>query len=324
MDIQGERTRLTEALSQVLTVKSRAYFRRTADAPGVPRAGPAPRPSLGYVSISDRGLILKGSPSPCWKAPKVHERGEITRFSPKSARRLRKLLMTQAGPEDWYVGGLSLTVPGPVVGEEEFRRLFHSWRMRVQRVGAVVVWRVELQQRKAAHVHAVVWAPKFLDYGLAGFAWNETLGESGSVEWRGKVYGSRYSVPGAREHALSFDMLKVGDGAGWFKYLACHTSKSKQAQLGWKGRQWGVWGGNRLRSTVQTARCTEAQFNKMRRVCKRAARLRRTSGHGENCFFMRPATQQALTEWALRETGARAGFVFVPVDQPVSRPRNDL
>jgi hypothetical protein len=98
-------------------------------------------------------------------------------------------------------------------------------------MGISVLWRVELQRRKAAHIHAVMWVP-------AGFwslqkvirdAWCTAVGSPDDFElW---LHGT-FTAP-------------IRD-SNWLLYVSMHNSKSKKEQLGWIGKQWGVIGRKRF------------------------------------------------------------------------------
>ena len=265
-------------------------------------AAPARAP-LGYVAISAQGSIVDsgiGLQSPC---SGTHQRGRIAGFSCKSSRRLRRLLIEWEGNRPGYaLKGLSLTVPGPCVTPSEWRRLFHVFATRCGRLGVIVIWRVELQKRKQPHVHAVVWEPE--SRAGAWYAWHDVLRGTGAVEvadreGNRRVVESRDHVPGATEHAAKVDHLNERDPMGWYRYLACHASKKKQAQLGWEGRQWGVIGRKLLqRSAVEKHELSPSETVRVNRILRKLIGMKTVSRHGSMLWFVKPETVRRTLVWA--------------------------
>jgi len=259
------------------------------------------RPVLGYGSISGRGGVVRSGWAPVVSsAPTVHKRGTVNGFSSKSARRLRLFLVENEGEGGGEPWGLTLTVPGPVPDEPEFRRMFSAWCHRVKRLSVPICWRIELQERGAAHVHGVGWG----DGVGAWMAWQRVLLASGPVEGatgngRAVRVASRAEWPGALDHAARLDCLAESDPTGWFRYLTAHASKSKQAQLGWNGRQWGVLNRDRWRSSVVGRWAMEQdQVWRVNRVLRKLTGLRHVSHHGKTVWLVRPSTLRRVFEWA--------------------------
>jgi hypothetical protein len=187
-------------------------------------------------------------------------RGYIETFSKQSAARLRRYLAQLEGPAHFCFFAAALTVPGPPVTTDQFRRLWNAFRVRLIRLGNVaLIWRIELQTRGQPHMHCVCWAEDgpqvirelWLDtLGLLGpydgpaeiMSRGQAISEDEEVVmyWPGHVTTTHRKMwPGAAEHAVKISGLGAGSRTGLYRYIASHTSKSKQAQLGWKGRQWG-------------------------------------------------------------------------------------
>lgn len=276
---------------------------------GAGGGGRLPAPALGHGLISGRGcqtrVAFRGGANPARGI-----RGRVEGFSRSSARRLRRLLWEVDGPEGWQPYGFSLTVPGPVVGEGDFLRVVNGFRCTAKRAALPVVWRIELQRRGQPHMHCIAWAGRSADAARLGlWGWWDAVRLLGPVVWetdKGRWEAdSRMALPGAEDHASKVDGLQSSDPNGWYRYLASHASKSKQAQLGWKGRQWGVWGRAGLRSTVaDLGPLRDAEFWCMVRALRRL-----TSGRGgawgRRVWFCRPETVQRLYQWARIEGGER-------------------
>lgn len=217
-----------------------------------------------------------GAPAFVGKKP-GKKRGSVSGFSSASARRLRQFLATHVGVGTPFAA--SLTFPfdlSPV----EFRKRFHKFCVRSR---IPFVWRVELTKRKRPHVHAVGWSSD----GVVGIAvWQ-------SAWWD---IADAYIYRGGEEHACVVELLR---GADWFKYLACHTSKHKEEQLGWQGRQWGVVRRGLLQDVGTSFFLTDRQLFRSLRVVRRLSkcRLLHYGNVGQSVWFLRPDTVSALRRW---------------------------
>jgi len=250
-------------------------------------------------------------------------RGVIRRFSRASAARLRRLLATTCGPDGWQCIGATLTVPGPVITAEEFRRVWDAFRMRLSRLQCVaLIWRIELQERGQPHLHCVCWFEHCRKLNRVLYeGWLDCLGLLGPAEGPCHVKDEGYSIdseygrcdmkpgwakvehrgnwPGAFEHAINVKGLDENDDFSWWRYLAAHASKSKQAQLGWQGRQWGVMGGQNIRkAAAEICELSDKALNKVIRCLRRVTGCRYASGHGRQTWFGQPGTVKRLCEWA--------------------------
>jgi len=217
-------------------------------------------PKTAAFRLTESGIIVSGqtitnsggfAPGDRWE----REKGDITGLSSASRLRLRKLLASSR-PVDGNLQpwGCCLTIPGEVLSQDVARGIWYDWinnyatkkyKMYPQ------IWRVELQRRRQAHWHVLIWLPKqtvSLALLRVSFAddWRrlvrKKLSKDGSMPWSEKTdYG--FETFGVR-----FKRLKsVGEGSA--NYLAPeldHESKRKQEQHGWIGRQWGVLNRQRL------------------------------------------------------------------------------
>ena len=251
---------VSAAGSLCFPAKSQCVPPPIASAPaGAPREGADPTP-FSYTTHKRPGAVIaffsKGVQLTAPKPPIPHKlvgggkRAIVTGWSAASRARLRDTLLKIEPPAGYVVADITLTVPGDVVGPDEWRRIFHQFSKRVASSGCSMVWRVELQQRGQPHIHATIYGPTVdLLKDVAFEVWPDCVRLLGPYEYVFKNGGcvacdSRMWTPGAHEHAAQ---IKFDDGsAGWWRYLCNHTSKLKQAQMGWQGRQWGVVGRGRL------------------------------------------------------------------------------
>lgn len=218
--------------------------------------------------LYDSGIIIhrKGLqfvPDSVGRKGKDGTGGEITEFTPQARARLRRALMTRYVPDsDRY--GMTLTVPwiadnfGPLM--DEFRECVHRFEVIFRRLlpTSAYIDRIELQQRGAPHLHAVVYVARTDARALVGTgaparprqpaacvaravsdalrdAWIRAVSPCGphGGDW------DAFGIHGA-------DLDAMPDEGRLMRYIFDHTSKAKQAQLGYKGKQWGMVGKSNL------------------------------------------------------------------------------
>lgn len=241
----------------------------------------------------------------------------IKSFSAKSRARLRTVLLTKDGPSNWAMSALTLTVPGhEIMPVAEFQKLFHSWSVAVHRLGVLVVWRVELQQRGMPHVHAVCWGEVPEVNAEAGKLWFDLLANYETHDENGCGVCLRSDVRGAWKHAVKVDhggMVEspdtmggwsfTGIGQGWWRYLCDHTSKKKQAQLGWTGRHWGIINRKLIRENLASRHdLTDRQYALFLRHLRRLTRSLKWRGtRGASTWFTSPESAARLLSWAVAE-----------------------
>lgn len=167
------------------------------------------------------------------------KRSGITSFSSHSRLRLREALAKSDIPGcEKY--GLTLTLPWrdlPLDCCKQYKRLFNLFGVSFRRAfpSSAAIFRHELQQRKAPHCHMVFYLGvtdrcrcfDLLRDKISGL-WLAALDVVG-------YYGGSRS--GAMAHSCKLEPLD--DLPALFRYVADHTSKNKQAQLGYQGKQWG-------------------------------------------------------------------------------------
>lgn len=204
------------------------------------------------VNIPKRGFAFVPS---ALSSPSRKNRGNITTFSVKTRQRLRSALLTKSIPDSYRVG-VTYTVPWK--GEnfepfmDEFREVLHRFRVafcrKYPRSG--FIYRVELQERGAPHLHALTYfaredlarlcgagLPAAADARMAAACVQVLVG----MLWVSCVTDLHHgSYTKFCKFGVKAEPLK-SDGA-MMRYICDHTSKRKQAQLGYKGKQWGIIG----------------------------------------------------------------------------------
>lgn len=236
---------------------------------------------MGSVQVGARGLkVVPGNTLRRVGQPPHLEgvkRGEIKGWSKASVNRLRACLVSAVPDVEAEMFGVCLTVPVTDLREAMpslSRELFERFRVTLSRSAphfVAAVWRVELQQRGMPHWHLVVWATSwqaaFLEiegaWRLALSGWGlerpvqvvRRLGrEEVTVLCRTQADGvceALGDLRGADGHQVTVRPTLLGGRDDALRYLVDHESKRKQAQLGWKGRQWGVIGRSRLSHPVE-------------------------------------------------------------------------
>ena len=151
---------------------------------------------------------------------------------------------------------------------EEWRGIIKRFRTYLQRKYPTwaALWRVELQKRQTPHLHCIFWIPGNLPGNLVYCAlrdlWLSATGEDDDRHAR------RYAVKGGP--------IEGGRESGWLVYTALHSGKHKSEQLGWKGKQWGLW--NResweARPPIVEGEMSQREMDWFIRIVRRWARSR--------------------------------------------------
>lgn len=204
---------------------------------------PIPRLSIlpnGYV-LKLRKVNIAMSTHPLYA-----KRGKITTFSRKSAARLRdffvrydidgssKLGFTLTLPfaDEVFEKGSSRLFKGAECSPLDYfkglvNRVFTSFRKRYPDCG--IVYRVELQQRGAPHIHGVCYyRGSFPDL---------------AAMWQYAVMRDAYAPLDSAaflRYGVKIDRLRESSPIGYLRYLIDHASKHKASQLGYAGKQWGI------------------------------------------------------------------------------------
>ena len=160
-------------------------------------------------------------------------RGEIKGFSAKASGRLRQWLVENwsAAPSCRNPFAVTLTAR-TAFSPSEWRSVVKRFRQTLSRKCPAWAWcwRVELQRRGTPHLHCILWAPaieaRMLYPQIRGW-WLQATRETGDQA--------------SRQHAVKLRDIDGGQGSGWMVYCAMHNSKANGAQLGWIGKQWGLW-----------------------------------------------------------------------------------
>lgn len=222
------------------------------------------------IQVYARGVKSVGVSSRVGKPPKSGgARGVVKGWSKDSRRRFREFMLEHCAPGPIY--GVTLTVPGPPVSPDHWRKLMVRLIRVCDNHGFCLIWRLELQKRGQPHLHCIV-SPVPGGASVSGSAPRRdgTLSKQGDnavkVWWlttwarlldtlppcpaRVYVEGHGFAnmpscprslLPGADVHSVH---VQPDSGDHWYRYLCDHTSKSKQAQIStWTGfRHWGVVG----------------------------------------------------------------------------------
>jgi len=153
-------------------------------------------------------------------------RGKITTFSPAAARACREALVTlHVDKKGYSFWGFTLTTKR-INTPAQWRKICKRFRTECIARRWAGIYRVELQKRKAPHIHVGMWLP-FGDGKIdVVLAWCRCSGELDDQD--------------ALDHSVRGHMIEQ-DQPGWAVYVALHSGKHKGSQLGWQGKQWGIW-----------------------------------------------------------------------------------
>jgi hypothetical protein len=178
-----------------------------------------------------RGPGIDEAVDPAFRRTGGGKRGEITGLSSKAVTRMLTWLLENRGPDGADPYAVTLTTRG-TYSPAEWRSIIKRFRTTLRRKAPqwAGLWRVELQRRQTPHLHCVIWSPasRIEVYGALRRWWLEAVGEAEDRHsWRYAVR-VKECPPGK-------------DRRGWAAYTALHGGKSKAEQLGWQGKQWGVW-----------------------------------------------------------------------------------
>lgn len=169
------------------------------------------------------------------------KRGKISAFSFSSRLRLRLALLSLYIP-NFNRYAITLTLPWLVDDwascMSDFKQVLHRFRVYWLRCfpRCACVYRVELQKRGAPHLHIVSFHPS-----------GDGLSDKYFLLWFKALNGLRGgSYSDFARRGVKVDL--VPNISGVIRYLCDHSSKSKQAQLGYMGKQWGIIGRSNLSS----------------------------------------------------------------------------
>lgn len=240
-----------------------------------------------WVEIHPSGVIVRYDSGQPKKAPKGGIRGEIEGFSDKASRRLKEFCVRHEVP-----GAIPVSVTFTthrLLNANEWRKVMKRMRMRVLREDWAGIWRVELQRRKTPHLHASLWLPEELVSAgrwmpAVRDAWLECTGETNDPDAR------RVAVRG-----------RVIDGPGWAVYMALHDGKHKAEQLGWLGKQWGVWNREKFKARQPSCWSGEIPDDDHRLLLRIWTRWERAQKRARIAFLLRRVGEGKCTPDEVRE-----------------------
>lgn len=214
-------------------------------------------------------------------------RGQITDFSKASRRRLLRLVNQIDKGRTAKPLFLTLTYPAawpkdPRVWKNHLKAFRERMRRKYGKFPAI--WRLEFQKRGAPHFHLLIFAEMDLNrlYLFLSRAWYEVVGS------------------GDDKHLLAgTQAARVKSWRGVKSYAAKYMGKLEQLQEGVQltGRFWGTWYRDLLPIEAETNRITVSEFFKLRRVLRRASRIRSQSLMGTFGCYLEHANANRLLAW---------------------------
>lgn len=209
------------------------------------------------------GVIYKRAQSArTWVIPDTRrKRGKVTTFSRASARNLRGKLVMLPSINNIY--GVTLTFQKEAffnnVGYEGLR----DWWKRFQTAikfkvkkgvispGFTCLWRIELQLNGTPHFHCVLSLDRQSDL----WSFRDLFFE----------YVAKYLNYCPPDNAI--DMRDLSDSNEAYSYLCSHTSKHKKSQLGWQGRQWGIFFGSPKAKEIYKKSVSDVEQSHKGKLC---------------------------------------------------------
>ena len=201
------------------------------------------------MTIPRRGFVFVPD---CLTQEGRKERGEITSFTVAARRRLRRCLLSETVPDSFRCHA-TFTVPwkgdnfAPLM--DEFRECWNRFGVLFRRAypNSSMIYRVELQKRGAPHIHALTYLKDGDGDGLDAPRAADSVAVAALLQvdlfhmWSRSVPDLHHgSIEGFVERGVKVE--PIPDSGALYRYVCDHTSKHKQAQLGYKGKQWGKVG----------------------------------------------------------------------------------
>ena len=174
----------------------------------------------------------------------------VGQFSRSSALNLRRKLACLPS-ETFRLWGATLTFPAQCYkSPDDFRKLFNKFTVGISNKLKGLsgggysayfgfLWRVELTTGEnagkvcAPHLHCIAWTNAPSD--LLQFA----------ADWCAAVERHYDLARGSLDMQVASSVTELTSCQAAFQYVANHTTKHKEEQLGWPGRQWGIYYGTR-------------------------------------------------------------------------------
>lgn len=213
----------------------------------------------------------------------------VGQFSRNSALNLRRKLACLPS-EMFLLFGLTLTMPSSVYRDAaDFKSLFSdfcsdvSGRIKGRRgtgysnnIG--FIWRVEVTTGenneggvRTPHLHCVVWTNAKSDVLQL------------SADWCSAVERHFGLSRGSLDPQVATQFTELTSCQAAFHYVANHTSKHKKGQLGFPGRQWGIYYGtreNRRRMSPILNRFDKKPISEIKEECELTEEQSKILAHG--------------------------------------------
>lgn len=242
-------------------------------------------------------------------------RGKITTFSSKSCRRLRDLLLSVYIPNNQYLA-ITVTLPScklpfeiafmfslltgwnlatftrDYISSSDWRDLIQRFRNNLCRSNLSGVWRIELQKRQVPHLHIIGFGNDINAVSEYAKCWFDAVDFLKDFNGIPLTFSEGFLIYGF--------VCKFVKSENWFKYLASHTSKHKECQIGWQGRQWGVFNRSLLHfHKSENVRLTDKESVLITRILRRMTGFRGFNKDliGSLQLFVKPAIIKRLLDF---------------------------
>jgi len=259
---------------------------------------------VGTLEIFNGSMVFTAK-KPLKRVPesaRESKRGLVQGQSRKSSNRLKRELVKVMRPDQPYM--LTLTQSECVTYSKVFKKQLHHFKVLFMRryPWLLVFWKLEFQQRGAAHFHLLIW-----------YAWDINDGfRSEDEEWIADAwcrvvdgghdvyeYGAQLISPYGLQYTEKFKsyMIAVNNAAEGH-----HLKQDQIRDNIHTGRYWGIWNKDAMNACKDTVKLSFSQMVKLRRIFRKihlANAKKRGIAHTKNTKnftrYLRKQNQDSFT-----------------------------
>lgn len=245
--------------------------------------------------LFENGVHVVGTQAVSFIPKTPGKKGKVLNFSRKSSRNLRDLC-SRLETRGKFVLAITLTIPPIEDVTISWYNLVKRYRENLRRRKLGAIWRVELQRHNMPHLHMIATCQRVEDGFTYWSSWVDACDKT--LDQEGLPITSH---KGFLEYAVRVRLVR--DKFRWMPYLIGHTSKHKHAQLGWQGRQWGVFNRSHLSfqslDTGDILRCSDKVGQIVMRTIRRrySQRIRQYGANGTSILNINPHIVQRLMDY---------------------------
>lgn len=256
--------------------------------------------------LYQNGVHVVGTKAVAYIPKDKVKRGKISCFSRKSSRTLRDLL-SRLQTDGKMVYAVTLTLPPVKELEVNWGKLVKRYREYLRNAKLGAIWRIELQRHKIPHLHLIAVANTIEDGFEYWFAWIHAC-----KKLRDNDGISVILHKGFLEYSVRIRYVK--NRFKWMPYLIGHSVKHKIGQLGWQGRQWGVFNKDFIKFSdlddAITRGCSLRTGQLVMRTIRRhySKKIRQYGATGTTILNINPSIAQRLIDYYAQTIEAESPF----------------